>query len=153
MCSIYSSATRLPMAALIACAIAVVFTKSAYCFGQGKPNLVLFLADDCTYRDIGVYGSPNPTTPTLDRLASQGMKFNRCYQASSMCSPTRHNLFSGRYPVRSGAYPNHTFADDSIKGMPHYLKQLGYRVAFIGKWHIGPATVYPFEYLARQSRR
>ena len=147
-CSTPPPVTRLPMAALITFTIAVAIIDPSCCVGQDRPNLVLFLADDCTYRDIGAYGSPNPTTPTLDRLALQGMKFNRCYQASSMCSPTRHNLFNGRYPVRSGAHPNHTFADNSVKGMPHYLKQLGYRVAFIGKWHIGPKEVYPFEYLA-----
>ena len=112
-----------------------------------KPNLVLFLADDCTYRDLGCYGSINGATPTLDRLASEGMLFARCYQASPMCSPTRHNLFTGVYPVRTGAYPNHTFADDSIRSLPHYLKGLGYRVGHVGKWHIAPKEVFPFERL------
>ncbi|NME69676.1 sulfatase family protein [Flammeovirga aprica] len=117
-----------------------------------KPNLVLFLADDCTYRDLGTYGSPNSLTPTLDKMASEGMKFNKCYQAAPMCSPTRHNLFNGVYPVRSGAYPNHTFSNQEIKSLPHYLKPLGYRVAFLGKRHIGPSENYPFEFLDTSSK-
>ncbi len=112
-----------------------------------QPNMVLFLADDCTYRDIGCYGSSDSKTPAIDQLAAEGMRFTSCYQSSAMCSPTRHNLFNGMYPVRTGAYPNHTFAKDSVKSLPHYLQAAGYRVGFIGKWHIGPKEVYPFEYL------
>ncbi len=86
-------------------------------------------------------------TPAINKLAEQGMRFTKSYQASAMCSPTRHNLYNGMYPVRTGAYPNHTFAHDTVKSMPHYLQMLGYRVAMIGKSHIGPRSVYPFEYL------
>ena len=112
-----------------------------------RPNLVLFLADDCTYRDIGCYGGTHSITPAIDKMAAEGMRFTKCYQAAPMCSPTRHNLYNGMYPVRTGAYPNHTFAADTVKSMPHYLKRLGYRVALLGKGHIGPRAVYPFEYL------
>ena len=108
---------------------------------------MLFLADDCTYRDIGCYGSDDSLTPAINRLAAEGMRFNKCYQAVAMCSPTRHNLYNGLYPVRTGAYPNHAFARDDVKSMPHYLGELGYRVAMIGKSHVGPHSVYPFEYL------
>ncbi len=128
------------------CVLVCLFA-SASCQAETRPNMVLFLADDCTYRDIGCYGSKNPTTPALDGLAEEGMRFNRCYQAAPMCSPTRHNLFTGVYPVRTGAYPNHTFADDSVRSLPHYLQALGYRVGLLGKWHIGPREIFPFERL------
>lgn len=112
-----------------------------------KPNLVFILADDCTHWDIGCYGSVDSKTPNIDKLAEQGIKFNRCYQAAPMCSPTRHNIYTGIYPVKTGAYPNHTRAISGTKSMVHYLKPLGYRVAQAGKRHIKPEEVFPFEYL------
>ncbi|QDV25120.1 sulfatase family protein [Aureliella helgolandensis] len=111
-----------------------------------KPNLVFIIADDCTFRDIGCYGG-QAHTPHLDRFASQGMQFSACFQAAPMCSPTRHNIYTGLYPVRSGAYPNHTQAYNDVLSIVHYLQPLGYRVALTGKTHIAPKTVFPFEYL------
>lgn len=110
-----------------------------------RPNFVFIIADDCTFRDIGCYGG-QAHTPNIDRLATEGMKFERCFQAAPMCSPTRHNIYTGLYPVRSGAYPNHTFAKAGTKSIVHYLKPLGYRVALSGKTHISPKEVFPFEY-------
>jgi len=70
----------------------------------------------------------------------------RCFQAAPMCSPTRHNLYTGLYPVKSGAYPNHTFVKPGVRSVPDYLKPLGYRVALSGKTHIAPRTQFEFEY-------
>ncbi len=112
------------------------------------PNLVFIIADDCTYRDIGCYGG-QAHTPNLDRLAREGMRFERCFQAAPMCSPTRHNLFTGLYPVKSGAYPNHTMAYPDVKSIVHYLKPLGYRVVQTGKTHFNPPSVFPFEFLGK----
>lgn len=115
-----------------------------------RPNLVLIMADDLTYRDIGCYGG-QAHTPNIDRLAGEGMRFDRCFQAAPMCSPTRHNIYTGLYPVRSGAYPNHTFAKPGTKSIVHFLKPLGYRVALSGKTHIGPRDVFPFEYSGQKN--
>jgi N-sulfoglucosamine sulfohydrolase len=112
-----------------------------------KPNIVFILADDCTNWDIACYGSKDSKTPNIDKLASEGMLFTRCYEAAPMCSPTRHNIFTGIYPVKTGAYPNHTHANPGTESIVQYLKPLGYRVALSGKRHIGPETVFPFEYL------
>lgn len=112
-----------------------------------RPNILFIMADDLTRWDVGCYGSKDSKTPTIDSLASTGMKFNKCYQASPMCSPTRHNILTGMYPVRTGAYPNHTYAQPGTKSVVHYLKPLGYRVALSGKRHILPKEVFPFEYL------
>lgn len=113
-----------------------------------KTNIVFFLADDCTNWDIGCYGSKDSKTPNIDKLASEGIQFNRCYQAAPMSSPTRHNIYTGMYPVKTGAYPNHTQAYSQTKSIVHYLKPMGYRVAFSGKKDILPESVFPFEYLA-----
>ena len=114
---------------------------------QSKPNILFIMADDLTKYDIEPYGSVNAITPTMNALAAQGLKLNNVYQASPMCSPTRHNLLTGIYPVRSGAYPNHTFAKKGTKSVVHYLRPLGYRVALSGKRHILPKDVFDFEYL------
>ncbi|MEM9280212.1 MAG: sulfatase [Verrucomicrobiota bacterium] len=111
---------------------------------SSPPNLVFIIADDCTFRDIGCYGG-QAHTPNIDELATEGMRFERCFQAAPMCSPTRHNIYTGLYPVKSGAYPNHTFAYDHVKSIVHYLEPMGYRVALSGKTHIKPPEVFPFE--------
>lgn len=107
---------------------------------------MFIIADDCTYLDLEVYGG-QARTPHLNQLASEGMMLNRCYEAASMCSPTRHNLYTGIYPIHSGAYPNHTFANPGTKSIVHHLKTAGYRVALVGKTHIEPKSVFPFEYI------
>ena len=117
---------------------------------QEKPNFLFVIADDCTYRDIGCYGG-QAYTPNIDRLATKGMLFTHCFQSAPMCSPTRHNIYTGLYPVKSGAYPNHTFAKPGTGSVVHYLKPLGYRVALSGKRHIAPQEVFPFEYVASVS--
>lgn len=109
------------------------------------PNLVFIIADDCTYLDLEVYGG-QAKTPHLKQLAAQGMTFSRCFQTAPMCSPTRHNIYTGLYPVRSGAWPNHTRVYSGTKSVAHFLKDAGYRVALSGKTHIAPKESFPFEY-------
>jgi uncharacterized sulfatase len=129
-------------------AIGALAGVSRVSLGSGKnkkPNFVFIIADDCTFRDIGCYGG-QAYTPNIDKLATEGMRFTQCFQAAPMCSPTRHNIYTGLYPVKSGAYPNHTFAKEGTKSVVHYLKPLGYRVALSGKRHIKPEEIFPFEY-------
>lgn len=100
---------------------------------------------------MDVTEAPDAITPNIDRLAEQGgMKFNSFFQATAMSSPTRHCLLTGLYPVKSGAYPNHTFINDGVKTLPYYLKEAGYRVALQGKRHINPEESFPFEYLVQR---
>lgn len=110
-----------------------------------RPNLVFMIADDCTYLDLELYGG-QAKTPHLNQLASEGMQFSRCFQAAPMCSPTRHNIYTGIYPVKSGAWPNHTCVYPGTKSIAHYLGDAGYRVALSGKTHISPRESFPFEY-------
>jgi N-sulfoglucosamine sulfohydrolase len=124
---------------------ALLLAMTAASAGPKKPNFLFVIADDMTHRDIGCYGG-QAHTPNIDRLATEGMRFTRCFQTAPMCSPTRHNIYTGLYPVKSGAYPNHTFAKDGTKSVAHYLKKLGYRVGLSGKTHISPKEVFPFEY-------
>lgn len=113
-----------------------------------RPNVMLIIADDMTWRDCEPYGNREVRTPHLARLAAQGMKFNRCFTATAMCAPTRQQLYTGVFPVRNGAYPNHSRVRDGTKGVVHHLRALGYRVGLVGKRHFGPAASFPFEFLA-----
>lgn len=115
---------------------------------QGKPNFVFIIADDASHFDVGCYGG-QAKTPHMDSLAEQGMRFTECFQSSPTCSPTRHNIYTGLYPFKSGAYPNHTFAYPGTRSIVHFLKPLGYRVALSGKTHIAPREVFPFEYIGK----
>lgn len=112
---------------------------------ETRPNLVFMIADDCTYLDMEVYGG-QAKTPHLMKLAGEGMQFSRCFQTAPMCSPTRHNIYTGIYPVKSGAWPNHTCVYPGTKSIAHYLQDAGYRVALSGKTHIAPKSAFPFEY-------
>ena len=114
---------------------------------EQQPNVLLFMADDMTYDDLGSYGNPDVQTPNLDRLAAQGMRFRLAFNSSPMCAPTRMSLYTGIHPVRNGAYPNHSRVYNEIESMPQYLGDLGYRVALIGKRHEAPLENFPFEYL------
>jgi len=134
-------------------AVGALASAARVSLGAGKkrkPNFVFIIADDCTFRDISCYGG-QAHTPNIDKLASEGMRFTQCFQAAPMCSPTRHNIYTGLYPVKSGAYPNHAFAKDGTKSVVHYLKPLGYRVALSGKRHISPPEVFPFEYSGQKN--
>ncbi len=111
------------------------------------PNFLLIIADDFTFSDVGCYGG-QAYTPTIDTLARDGLKFTRCFQAAPMCSPTRHALYTGMYPIKTGAYPNHTFVSrPNTVSIVQRLRAGGYRVALAGKTHIGPEEVLPFEHL------
>ena len=113
-----------------------------------RPNVLLFIADDMTYNDAGALGNPEVHTPNLDRLAESGTTFTHMFTATAMCSPTRHMLYTGQYPVRSGAYPNHAKANPGTRSVAHYLTDLGYRVGLAGKSHVAPQEVFPFEKVA-----
>ena len=108
-------------------------------------NILLILADDCTYNDLPLYGGVNAKTPSLDRLAGEGLTFNQAYVSSSMCQPCRAELYSGLYPMGNGCAWNHSGCRSEITGMPQALGKLGYRVGLAGKTHIRPAPVFPFE--------
>ena len=110
-----------------------------------KPNILLILADDLSWFDLGCYGSKDVRTPNIDKLAREGMTFSHAYTATAMCSPTRQQLYTGLFPVRSGAMANHSAVKPGTKSMVHHLSELGYQVSLSGKEHFGPPESFPFE--------
>lgn len=118
---------------------------------EAKPNILLIIADDLCWRDLGCTGNPDVDTPHIDSLAQDGMTLHGMFTPAPTCSPTRHALYTGLFPVRSGAYPNHTMVDPETKSIFHYLKDAGYRVGLQAKSHVSPATSFPFETISRNA--
>jgi len=112
------------------------------------PNVLIILGDDCTFSDLPIYGGENALTPNLDRLAAQGLTFNRAYLASAMCQPCRAELYTGQFPMRNGCAWNHSASRPGTRSLPHHLQPLGYRVGLAGKVHVLPEASYPFEEVA-----
>lgn len=115
-----------------------------------KPNIVLVLADDLSWHDIGVWDAVstklgNIPTPNIDRIANEGLRFDQAYTATAICSPARQQLYTGLYPARSGAAPNHSRINDGIVTLPARLNRAGYRSAISGKQHYGPVPAFPFQ--------
>lgn len=110
-----------------------------------KPNVLIIMADDCTYNDLPMYGGENAKTPNLQKLASEGLLFNRAYLAEAMCQPCRAELYSGQYPMRNGCNWNHSASLPTVTSMPQHLGKAGYRVGLAGKVHVTPRKAFPFE--------
>lgn len=117
--------------------------------GAEKPqrNIVIFIADDLARNELSCYGGQNVKTPNIDQFASEGVRFNRMFSSTTMCSPTRASIYTGLYPVRNGVYKNHGATRPETKSVVHYMTNAGYRVGLTGKTHFRPQSVYPFEKL------
>lgn len=138
--------SSIPVRATVLVCFAVCHSVNAWpAERDGRPNVIIVLADDLTYSFIGCYGNPDVRTPNIDRLARDGMQFDLAYTSTAMCSPTRAQLYTGLFPVRNGAYPNHSGVRPGVRSLPHYLSNLGYRVGLNGKKHVKPAEAFPFE--------
>ena len=111
-----------------------------------RPNIVLFIADDMTQRDVHVYGG-DAHTPNIDQMARDGMIFERAFAASPTCSVSRTSLLTADYPMHHGAHALGSVMKAPIPTLPEILENQGYRVVIAGKTHFGPVKDFPFEFL------
>ncbi len=112
---------------------------------QNKPNILVILADDLGYHDVSYYGTPDIQTPNIDLLCKAGMRLDYFYANSSVCSPTRASLMSGKYPemvgvpgvIRSTPEVNFGYLNPRALLLPGMLKKMNYNTALVGKWNLG----------------
>ena len=108
-----------------------------------RPNVVVILADDLGYGDLGSYGATRVRTPNIDRLAREGLRFTDGHSPHSVCTPTRYGLLTGRYAWRTWNGSATLWSDDPLLidttrlTLPKLLRSAGYQTAIIGKWHLG----------------
>ena len=119
--------------------------------GAKSPNIVLIVADDLGYGELGCQGNPQISTPNIDSIARLGVRFTNGYVSAPYCSPSRAGLLTGRYQNRFGHELNpvgeqnllpHVGLPETETSMAARLKKLGYTTALIGKWHLGGASQF-----------
>lgn len=98
-----------------------------------QPDFLIFTDDDLSQFDITPYGSIDVKTPHFQKLADEGMRFNRAFIASPACAPSRAAMLTGLMPARNGAMANHTYKNEGIASLPPLLSELGYEIAAFGK--------------------
>jgi len=132
--------------------------KMATAQSSPLPNIIVFLVDDLGWADLNCYGSDLHETPNIDKLARMGVRFTHAYSASTVCSPSRAAIMTGKYPARlnitdwiSGSINKYgkVQVPDWQKFLPleeetlaEYLNDKGYSTGHIGKWHLGEDTIY-----------
>lgn len=128
--------------------LAALWTPAALAAEQtAKPNIIVILADDLGWGEIGAQGNKQIPTPNIDSIASGGVKFTEGYVSGPYCSPTRAGLLTGRYQTRFGHEWNPPRTPDAglpidQKTIANHLKNAGYATAVVGKWHLGAAEKF-----------
>ena len=105
----------------------------------GPPNILFVFTDDHGYQAISAYGSRVNQTPTIDRLAREGMLFRNCFVTNSICGPSRAVILTGKHSHLNGVPTNGRKFDGSQQTFPKLLQTAGYQTALIGKWHLRSA--------------
>lgn len=100
------------------------------------PNILFIFSDQQRWDTCGCYGQPLDITPNLDRMASEGVRFENAFTCQPVCGPARAALQTGKYATEVGCHVNHRMLPLDEKTLAHYLEEQGYDTAYIGKWHL-----------------
>lgn len=104
---------------------------------ESRPNIIFIMSDDHAANAISCYGSRINSTPNIDRLAHEGMRFDHCYVSNSICTPSRAAILTGTYNHVNGVTTLDTHMDNRLPNVAKHLRSGGYQTAMIGKWHLG----------------
>jgi arylsulfatase A len=129
--------------------IAPAYAKQSVATKAPTPNIIILLADDLAFGDLGVNGNRLVKTPNIDRMAGSGLNFSQFYASANVCSPSRAGMMTGRYPIRTGLAHNVLSAHDH-RGLPEAEETIGelaqrggYNTMYVGKWHLGQFAEHP----------
>ncbi len=133
------------MSRLIGCIVSLAAVSLAQGAQTTRPNVLIIVADDHRYEAYGAYGSKLAQTPNLDRLAASGVRFDRAYANSPMCTSSRQSFLTGRYPHAVGVTLLRHALDDEAWTLAERLREAGYRTGAFGKMHFNSSKRHGFE--------
>jgi uncharacterized sulfatase len=112
---------------------------------SARPNIIFLFSDQQRYDTLGCNGQPLPVTPNLDQMAAEGVRFTNAISCQPVCGPARACIQTGKYPTTIGCYRNGIALPLNEHTIAHYLKDAGYRVGYVGKWHLASTIGHSFE--------
>jgi arylsulfatase A-like enzyme len=125
--------------------VMLLFSNVSEAQNKSQPNIIVILVDDLGYGDLSCQGGTDIQTPNIDKLFEKGVKFKQFYANCTVCSPTRASLLTGRYPdmvgvpgvIRTQEKYSWGYLKENSVTLPVKLKEVGYKTALVGKWHLG----------------